>query len=73
MSNPLPRYEVLIARLRTVHPNITFENADHEEILEAIEHVSPELHAEAVDNGSPDFAEGILIGLAHAEGDNNAN
>lgn len=73
MSNPLPRYEILIARLRTVHPDITFEDADHEEILEAIEHVSPELHAEAVNNGSPDFAEGMLIGLAHMMGGSNAN
>ena len=65
MSHPLARYETLISRLRTVHPGINFENPDYDEILEAIRFVSVPLHDEVLANGTPQFAEGVLIGLAH--------
>ncbi len=64
MASNLAYYEQLIQLIKTIDPNATFENDDHEEILQAIQTNYPDLYEVAVAKSSRDFSEGLLHGLA---------
>ena len=73
MSNPLERYDTLISRIQTIHPKAPLSDTDYNEMVAAIHEHAPELDEEIQERSDPSFVEGILVGLAHAEGANNAD
>ena len=73
-TNPLERYDTLISRIQTIHPNAPLSDTDYNEMIAAIHEHAPELDEEIQERSDPSFVEGVLVGLAHAaEGNNNAN